>query len=182
MDILKRIILMSVMTVTALGTADAQSSSFGTTWSFTGFGVSYEHLKNDDILLNAGVQFEMSENFLGRAGQLGFSASFTSNRIFGRTESRNGTEIIFYAGPGVMAGYCRDHSMKNEDKLYGAVFGLQGRLGMNLIYERNINISISVAPVIGMHLTREDDYLNMKYYRYGLLRMLMPEIGLKYRF
>ena len=182
MTILKRIILMAIMTVSALGTANAQSNAFGTTWSFTGIGLSYENLKNDDVLLNAGLQFEMAENFFGKPGPLGFSGSFTSNRIFGRTESRNGTKVIFYAGPGVYAGYGRDHIRKSEDHLYGLVLGLQGRLGMNLIYDRNINISVSIAPVIGMHLTRNDAILSMKCYRYGLLRMIMPEIGLKYRF
>ena len=182
MSILERIISVTVMALFSLGIANAQSTAIGTTWSFTGIGLSFEHMKNDEILLNAGLQLEMSENFLGKPGQLGFSGSFTSNRIFSRTESRNGTEVIFYAGPGVYAGYGRDHSLKNEDRLYGLLFGLQGRLGMNIIYDRNVNISIGIAPVIGMHLTRKDHNLSMKSYRYGLMRMLMPEVGLKYRF
>jgi hypothetical protein len=39
-----------------------------------------------------------------------------------------------------------------------------------------------VAPVLGMHLSMKDETVMMRYYRYGLLQTLMPEITIGYRF
>lgn len=132
--------------------------------------------------MQAVVQFEMAESFLGRRGDTGISCSLTWNNIIGRTETDDGNEVLFHAGPGIMAGYCKDFRFRNEPAPYGIAFGLQGKAGVTIIYDRNISISICVAPVIGFHLTRTGEELNMNYYKYGLLRVLMPEIGIKYRF
>ena len=59
----------------------------------------------------------------------------------------------------------------------------KGRLGMEIVYDRNVNISICVAPVLGLHMARDmSGNLLARYYRYGLLQTIMPEIGISYRF
>ena len=64
----------------------------------------------------------------------------------------------------------------------GTFFGLQGKVGIAIDYPRNISIKICVAPVLGMHLTKGDEYNMMRYYRYGLLQTILPEINISYRF
>ena len=179
---LRKFIVVMSLAVAALGITDAQSRSVGTTWSFSGIGLSYESVRSDDVIFHAGVQLEMTENFLGRRGKMGWSGTVVWSNIIARTESRNGNEVLFHAGPGIMAGYAKDLQRKKGEDQYGVTFGLQGRVGATMIYDRKINISICIAPVIGMHLTRTDENLNMKYYRYGLLRTIMPEVSLQYRF
>jgi hypothetical protein len=59
---------------------------------------------------------------------------------------------------------------------------VKGRAGVRIEYDRNINITAAVAPVLGMHLSMKDETVMMRYYRYGLLQTLMPEITISYRF
>lgn len=163
--------------------AGAQERSAGTTWSFAGIGISYETMLDDDAFICTGVRLEMAETFLGKRGGTGVSFSVTRNSILAQGTSRNGNAILFHAGPGVMGGYCRDYRLRREPSAAGIAFGLQGRVGMTIVYERKVNISLCVAPVVGMHLTRDDEHNPIiRYYRYGLLNAIMPEIGIKYRF
>jgi hypothetical protein len=49
-------------------------------------------------------------------------------------------------------------------------------------FERRIAISASLNPIIGSHLMIRDEYLEMTYFRNGLLNAILPEIGIKYTF
>ena len=113
----------------------------------------------------------------------GGSVSFTWNDILGSTTSRNGNRISFFAGAGAAAGYCKDFRVKRKEQVrYGSFFGLKGRAGVRIEYDRNINITAAIAPVLGMHLFRKEETVMMRYYRYGLLQTLMPELTISYRF
>lgn len=174
--------LLAMLLAVSFVHVGAQSRSLGSTWSFSGIGLAYEHITDNQMIIHAGVQMELAENFIGRRGRPGVSCSVTWSSIIAQTESRNGNTVLFHAGTGIMTGWCKDYIVNNEPDPYGIAFGLQGRLGTTIIYDRNINISISILPVIGIHLTKSDETMNMKYYRYGLLRTIMPEIGIQYRF
>jgi hypothetical protein len=126
---------------------------------------------------------EMGEMFLGRSQYPGASASFTWNNIFRTLESRNGNSIYLFAGAGASAGYSKDFRLKKKQQTYyGGFFGLKGRAGVTIIYDRDINITAAVAPILGMHLCPKNGTIIMRYYRYGLLQTLMPEITISYRF
>jgi hypothetical protein len=43
-------------------------------------------------------------------------------------------------------------------------------------------VSLSIAPVIGVHFGKEYQTMNMHLYRNGLLYAIMPEIGIRYAF
>jgi hypothetical protein len=85
--------------------------------------------------------------------------------------------VRFYAGPGLAAGISQD--IKTPPGLF---VGLKGRLGMQCIFDRRINISLALAPVLGIYVSTEDEYINARAYRHGLLRAFMPEVGISYRF
>ena len=73
--------------------------------------------------------------------------------------------------------------MKRKEQVrYGSFFGLKGRAGVRIEYDRNINITAAVSPVLGMYLYTKDETVMMRYYRYGLLQTLMPELTISYRF
>ena len=166
------------------GVMNAQRNTFGTSWGLSEIGLSYGRVIKDDIFLLAGIHLETGETLAGRTKMPGAAASFTWNTIFARKESGNGNEIRFFAGPGAAVGYCKDIRIKKtEQGLQGTYFGLKGRLGMEIVYDRNVNISICVAPVLGLHMARDmSGNLLARYYRYGLLQTIMPEIGISYRF
>lgn len=179
-----RTICLAVFVFVFCGVSHAQRNTFGTSWGLSEIGISYGRIIKDNTFLLAGIHLETGEAFAGRANMPGAAASFTWNTIFARKESGNGNEIRFFAGPGAAAGYCKDIRIKKtEQGLLGAYFGLKGRLGLEIIYDRNVNIYVCVAPVLGLHLAKDmGGNLLARYYRYGLMQTIMPEIGISYRF
>lgn len=183
MNLNRKLMLVIVMAIVFLGTASAQKRSIGTTWSFSGIGLSYEHPMKESTFLHIAAQMEMSETFLGRTTMPGGSINFTYNDILKSITSRNGNGIYIFAGAGAAIGYNKDCRLKrNQVTDHGYIFGLKGRAGLRIEYDRKINITAALAPVLGMHLSLKDETLMMRYYRYGLLQTLMPELSISYRF
>lgn len=183
MAIYSKILTVIAMTTLFLGKIDAQEQAIGTSWSFSGIGLTYELKTKPDAFIQLGAQMEMAETFLGRTPYPGISASFTWNNILRTMTSRNGNDIFLFAGAGAAAGYNKDCRLKKKQETYhGGFFGLKGRAGVTIRYDRNINITAAVAPVLGMHLSVKDETIMMRYYRYGLLQVLMPEVTISYRF
>ena len=178
-----RIILILAAFLSSLTMAEAQDNAFGTSWSLTGIGFSSERSINERTFVHTGIRLESGEVFIGRHTRPGGSVSFTWNTILSSWESSEGNRISFFAGPGATIGYCKDLEInREENNQEGTFFGMQGRAGIAIEYPRNISIKICVAPVLGMHLTKGDEYNMMRYYRYGLLQTILPEINISYRF
>lgn len=173
----KSVIVMLFMVIAFQATAYAQKNTLGTSWSFSGIGLTYERNVSEEAFAQISVQTEMAETFLGKVLHPGISAAFTWNLIFAQLESRNGIPLRFYAGPGIAAGI--NHDMKTSPGLF---FGLKGRVGMQCIYDRKINISVSLAPVLGLHVSEDEENVTTRAYRNGLMQILMPEFGISYRF
>ena len=183
MELFSKILLVITLTIAFLSDSYAQERSIGTSGSFSGIGLTYDHQVKETAFVHDGAQLEMTETFIGRARVPGGSVSFTWNDILGSTTSRNGNRISFFAGAGAAAGYCKDFRVKRKEQVrYGSFFGLKGRAGVRIEYDRNINITAAIAPVLGMHLFRKEETVMMRYYRYGLLQTLMPELTISYRF
>lgn len=172
-----KILAVSALTVIFAGNAYAQPKSFGTAFSFNGIGLSYEHCVNDETFIELSVKTMTGEAFMDREQYPGVSASFTWNMIMKTWDSRNGERIDFFAGPGLAAGWSKD-LLKER----GFHVGLAGRVGVQCSFSRNIEISACVAPVLGIHMVFLKESIRMEYYRYGLINMVMPEIGIRYRF
>jgi hypothetical protein len=166
-----------ILAVASVHTASAQMKTLGTSWSLSGIGVFYEKHSSAQTFIHISVQAEMGEMFRGTTPYSGLSAAFTWNHIFAQVESRNGTPVQFYAGPGIAAGASKDF-----DGPRGLFFGLKGRLGVQCLYKRKVNISVAVAPVIGIQLAKIDENFVTRAYRNGLLHTIVPEIGISYRF
>ena len=172
-----RIILIFIAACAYLHHADAQSKAAGGSFSLNGAGISYEHILDGGCFLNADIRAELGNHFIDSDRKPGVSLSLVSNFILKEWKSDNGNPVRFFAGPGITAGMA--HDLRKE---YGCFFGLKGRIGMECLFSRNIAISLNFSPVIGMHMTLKDDYLVMKYYKYGLIGSAIPEIGIKYLF
>ena len=156
----------------------AQPKSVGVSFSYTGISLSYEmnsHKSNSFIDLE--LKAENSEFYAGRSKFPGISASASLNYYLKQWCSDDGTSVNLFAGPGLIAGYCPDYKT-----LSGVIFGLKGKLGTECIFNRNVLVSVAIAPILGTHLLLKDDAVQMKYYRNGLQYALIPEIGIKYRF
>jgi hypothetical protein len=176
-EALKRYAILCLAVFAAMHLGHAQPKAAGTSWSFSGIGVTYEHLMNPGCFLNASIRAETGELFMNRSQSPGISASLSFNYILKSWKSRNGNMICAFAGPGISLGMA-DELKKGR----GYFIGLKGRAGAECSFDRQVSITICINPVLGSHLTLEDDHLEMKLYRYGLLDAVMPEIGIKYMF
>ncbi len=160
-----------------MGELHAQMKSVGTTYSYAGVGLSYEHNIDDESFIDVQLRMETASMFSYGRSRPGISGSFTWNMIFADKTMRDGSKLDFFIGPGLIAGYTDDIRSGK-----GIIFGLKGKIGGECTFKRKIAVSISLAPVLGVHLGRHDGMLNMLFYKTGLLYGIMPEIGLKYAF
>lgn len=171
----------SIMTFIAvflvLSSAAAQTKSIGTTWSFSGIGLTYCHEADNRSFFDIQGKIELGELFMNRTDVPGVSLAFTRNYILKEWESEEGDKVYLISGPGVSAGWSRDYM-----KGHGVHLGLKGCFGIECRYSRNLKLSLYVSPVLGVHATNENNYMKLEYYRNGLLGTIIPEIGIKYSF
>lgn len=171
----KRYMITCMVVLMAMVQAVAQPKAVGTTYSLSGLGLMYEHRLRGDSFINTDIRAEMGEVFRNATDIPGISASFTLNFIFKEWKSANGSALCAFVGPGISAGIAND---LHKDR--GYFFGIKGRVGIEGIFDRGISISASLNPTIGSHLIIREEYLEMAYYRNGLLNMILPEIGIKF--
>lgn len=156
----------------------AQNKAIGTTFSFSGIGIMYEHLISDECFITADIRTELGEVFMERTDTPGLSASVIANFIITSWKSSNGNDLILYAGPGMTVGSANDFHISR-----GYFFGLKGRVGIECLFKsKNISISASLCPIIGSHMVISDDSIRMRQYVNGIINSIMPEIGVKYMF
>lgn len=173
----KKTICLTAILMLAYCHGYSQPKSVGVTFAVTGFSLSYEHSLDNDSFIDVGFKAKMDEVFSGRGKYPGGSTYVLWNMIFAEKETATGNKIRFFAGPGATAGYCADFKRPP-----GPVFGLSGSLGMECMFDRNVQLSLSINPILGAHISVFDDHLSMKLYRSGLIYSLIPEIGIKYMF
>lgn len=173
----RRIITFITVSLITMSVCRGQSRSIGATFSFSGIALTYEYDTDPSSFIDIVLKAECGGMFFGNGGYPGATASFTWNMVFARKESVNGNEIRFYAGPGVLTGWSNDLM-----KPHGIVFGLKGRIGTECSFGRGVTLSASLCPVIGTHMQIMDDYLDLRWYRMGVLSAILPEIGIRYRF
>lgn len=175
-----RNILIPLIMACLLSTAalKAQPKAISSLWSFSGIGIGYEHNLKDNSFIQFSIKTHLVRPFEDLSWTPDATLDFSWNMIFRQFRTSHGSDIFLFAGPGGMIGWTDD--LKTP---YGAVFGVKGRLGAECHFTRQVSIAMSIAPVIGMHLSvnREGDY-NMRTYRNGLIYDLLPELGIKYRF
>ena len=176
-DVLKRFIIACFLCCASILYADAQPKAVGASFSLSGIGITYEHVLKQDCFIKAEIRSELGEHFLNDERLPGASLSLVSNFILKDWKSRNGNTVHAFAGPGITAGISHDFR-----KDFGYFYGLKGIVGRECLFERKVSISLSLSPTIGMHMILRDEYLEMKYYRNGLISTVIPEIGVRYIF
>lgn len=173
----KRRLVMTIAAFSVMVFSYAQPRTLGAAFSYNGIAVSYEHVLSEDCFIMTDLRAELGEVFINRTDIPGLSASVTANFILKSWLSANGNPINLFAGPGAALGLVSDYHLDR-----GLYFGLKGRIGVECFFSRKISISASLNPILGTHMVIKDDAVQMKYYKYGLLSSILPEIGIKYAF
>ena len=176
-DLGKRYVLSCIAACASMVVAYAQPRAVGGIFSFSGIGIIYEHDMNDSCFIEVDIKAETGEYFMNRAETPGISVSFTSDFILKKWKSCNDNTVSIFAGPGVSVGKSNDFHKDN-----GYFFGLKGRAGIECLFDRNVAVSMSLNPVIGSHIVFMGDHAVMKYYKNGLMNLIMPEIGIRHTF
>ena len=97
---------------------------------------------------------------------------------FARKQFDSGESMLFYAGPGINAGYVR-----NFDGRYGVMAALSGHIGFEYVFNVPVSLSLSLEPALGIHVNRDRfGYVNTDLYRAGLAHSLLPHVGIMYHF
>lgn len=177
METLLKSIAVTLLTIMSLGSAKAQDNSVGTSWSMSGIGIVYNRDVSPNTFASVGVRMEMLDTFIGREGVPGASATFMWNTVFKEIESANGIPVRFFAGPGMTIGFGNDFMAGP-----GVFFGLKGNIGLQLRFPRNVDISLKIAPTLGLHVSKSEEIKMMRLYRNGIIQIIIPEIGISYRF
>ena len=170
-------LLITALSLMMIGECLAQPKSIGTFYSVSGIRLSYEHYIDSESFIDLSLKAECGDLFFGMGIWPGLTTSFTWNMYFSRFDSRNGNEIRLYAGPGLNLGWTNDLL-----RPMGMTFGLKGSLGVECEFDRNVTISAALSPVIGTHMVFHEDFIDMRYYRMGLMGLIMPEAGIRYTF
>lgn len=170
-------VLTFVTAILFLSVASAQTRSVGTSWSFSGIGLTYSHEAGNRSFFDIQCKVELGEVLMNRTNIPGVSLAFTRNYIIREWDTEDGNTIYLISGPGISAGWSSDFLTN-----HGIHIGLKGCFGIECRYRRNINLSFCLAPVIGVHISKQNDYMKMEYHRNGLLGTILPEVGIKYSF
>ncbi len=174
----RRISMICIILCTLfLSEAHAQRKSVGSSFSYSGIGIVYEQTIDSNSFAELQLKMETTNLYEDRELGAGMSASLSWNMVFADIGTRDGSNVTFYAGPGLALGITGDIDRKS-----GFMFGLKGKLGAECTFNRNVTLSICLAPVVGLHLGTLNGEWNMVLYRTGLLYAIMPEIGVKYAF
>ncbi len=177
MKMISKIICGLCFCILFLDEANAQRKSIGASFSYAGVGLVYEHRMDGKSFAEFQLRSETSAIYAYAAKLPGLTASFVWNMVFAETELRDGNTVSFFAGPGVTAGFTEDIKRSK-----GLMFGLRGRIGGECTYRRNVTVSFSISPVLGLHLDRRNEAFSMVVYKTGLAYAVMPEVGIKYAF
>ena len=176
-DTAKRRLVMTIAAFSVMVCSYAQPRTLGAAFSYNGISLVYEHVLSHECFIMTDLRAELGEVFVNRTDIPGLSASVTANFILKSWLSANGNPISFFAGPGAAIGVVSDYHQER-----GLFFGLKGRIGLECFFSRKVSISVSLNPILGTHMVIKDDAVHMKYYKYGLLSSILPEIGIKYAF
>lgn len=177
MRVIRILVAISTALLLSMGILCAQKKAVGVSFALTGVGFSYEHQIETDSFLSFDLEIDTGDYMWNRASHVGVSVDLIWNMVFAEKTSSLGNKVMFFAGPGVMAGYVTDLKA-----LTGPAFGLKGRVGVECRFKRPIVLSASLSPVLGSHITYQDGEVKMKLYRRGLIQTFIPEIGIKYAF
>lgn len=95
---------------------------------------------------------------------------------------REDIDYRFYLGGGFTTGWVRDHGAPNRN--HGPILGMAAGAGVLFLFQNNIDIALSFTGEFGFQLRKDETFgtLDLSWYENGVLKALVPQITLYYRF
>lgn len=177
--------LISALTVNA----GAQEAGFYN--SPKGFGAQLRMPVSDGVSHCATAMVDIYGIPTSRCSSPGLRFNFSRMYEFSRIET---PEVVysFHAGPGISAGYVRDHvkgrgfdltSLISENP--GFMLALSGDIGCRFDFGGRISLNLSFLADIGFHVRRDEagnsNAANLSVYNNGLIQTFYPQLTFLYR-
>ena len=157
--------------------AAAGPKSAGAGFAFTGISINWQQNASRSTFHNISLEMDLYRVLSGESRTPGVRFSYVKDFIFASSEHENFT-LNWYAGPGFTAGYVMDRGSEG----YGLMAGLCADIGAEFNFDIPVCISIGLTPSIAAHVAREEGNTAMDMYTNGLLHIISPKLGIRYRF
>ena len=95
---------------------------------------------------------------------------------------RDDVDYGLYLGGGFTTGWVRDHGAPNRN--HGAILGMAAGAGVVFLFPNHIDIALSFTGEFGLQLRKDETFgtLDLSWYENGVLKALIPQVTLYYRF
>ena len=157
-----------------------------------GVGAVFRLPERDNVFHSATFYVDIYGVVTSRCSYPGYKLNISRQYIFSRLQ-RNGYSMTLYAGPGVSAGYVRDHdkgrgfdlvSLMSDNQ--GLMFALSGDAGCRFDFGGSVALDLSLTAEAGVHVRpneREQSYqaTYLSIYNNGLLQALYPQFTILFK-
>ncbi|MBO8445286.1 MAG: hypothetical protein IAC23_06295 [Bacteroidetes bacterium] len=149
----------------------------GAEFAFSGIGLNWQKHASGNTFHDMTLEADLYNVLSGKSRCPGIRFSYIKDFIFASSEHEDFV-LNWYAGPGFTAGYVMDHACEE----YGLMTGLCANVGVEFNFEVPVCISIGLMPSLAAHFVKEEGNLTLNIYTNGLMHILSPKLGIKYRF
>jgi hypothetical protein len=170
-------VLLAILSLALHPDACAGDLSAGLFNSFKGFGISVDHIANDDIYNSFTVYADIYRMPFGETAYPGIKIVYLHyNRI--ATINRQYSTYDIFIAPGFSTGYVRDF----EKPRPGLVTAADLSLAVKMRTEKNIDVEFGFLSEIGFISNSGNGKTQVGIYSNGLRQSWYPIIKLMYRF
>ena len=155
---------------------ETNSFRIGSFHSAKGFGVCYEQIIDEYNFDSFCLYADMGGVLIGEHSTPGIKFNYTRDIVF-KTIEREDKTVSLYAGPGLCCGYISDFKSPKS-----ITAGIHGTVGAFLSYGHRLELSFNFSLDLAFKLIKDDRRTILSLYDSGLLKPLLPEIKILYRF
>ncbi|MBR5042124.1 MAG: hypothetical protein IKX67_02700 [Bacteroidales bacterium] len=150
-----------------------------------GIGATLRQQEHDGIFHSALFYVDIYGVATSRCSYPGYKLNVSRQYVL-KSIPRNGYTMTFYAGPGLSAGYVRDHDKGRGldmtslmSDYQGVMAGLSGDAGCRFDFGGNIALDLSLMAEAGVHVrqdTKGGNFLKLSIYNNGLIQSVFPQL------
>ena len=186
------IYLSAIVSLLLISSFSGGAQDVGVFNSLKGIGAAARFADTEDAFISTHFYVDIYGVVTSRCSFPGYKANVSRQYIFKRVPC-NGYSMTFYAGPGLTAGYVRDHdkgrgvdltSLMSDNQ--GFILALSGDVGCRFDFGGLVALDLSFMAEAGAHMRRneqEKDYAaaNFSIYNNGILQALYPQLTILFK-
>ena len=148
-----------------------------------GFGISLGIQQEDRRLYNTvSLTADLDGILDGIESAPGIKFTWLHQNQIRRGIIRDDVNYAMYLGGGFTTGWVRDHGAPGRN--HGAILGMAAGAGVVFLFPGHIDISLSFTGEFGLQLRKDETFgtLDLSWYENGVLKALIPQVTIYYRF